>query len=160
VQNVVNYKVVVQVANDELKLRPGMTANVTIQTQSKEDVLKVPSAALRFNPSAFMPADEAVAAKTKGPGGANAQNGKTAAGGPGAKGPSSAPSKGMVARRDDRVWKPKAVTVKVGITDGQATEISGEGISEGMQVLVGVEDTKRASAGAAPLAATGGPRMR
>ena len=170
VQNVVNYKVVVQVANDELKLRPGMTANVTIQTQSKEDVLKVPSAALRFNPSAFMPADEAAAARTKGPGGAaNAQGSKTGPGGPGgfgAKGPSGAPSKGMVAKRDDRIWilgpdgKPKAVTVKVGITDGQSTEISGEGVREGMQVLVGVEDTKRASTGAAPLAATGGPRMR
>ena len=53
-----------------------------------------------------------------------------------------------------------AVIVKVGIADGQATEISGEGIREGMQVLVGVEDTKRANAGAAPLAPTGGPRMR
>ena len=51
-----------------------------------------------------------------------------------------------------------AVIVKVGITDGQATEISGEGIREGMQVLVGVEDTKRANVGAtAPL---GGQRMR
>ena len=72
----------------------------------------------------------------------------------------------MVARREDRVWilgpdgKPKAVIVKVGITDGQATEITGEGVTEGMQVLVGVEDTKRANAGTAPLAATGGPRMR
>ena len=70
----------------------------------------------------------------------------------------------MVAKRDDRVWilgpdgKPMAVIVKVGITDGQATEISGESIREGMQVLVGVEDTKRANVGAtAPL---GGQRMR
>ena len=143
-----------------------MTANVTIQTQSKEDVLKVPSAALRFNPSAFMPVDEAAAAKAKGQGAANTQGAnKAGPGGFGAKGPSGAPSKGMVARRDDRIWilgadgKPKAVTVKVGITDGQATEISGEGISEGMQVLVGVEDTKRPNGSVAPLA-TGGPRMR
>ena len=163
VQNVVNYKVVVQVANDELKLRPGMTANVTIQTQSKDDVLKVPSAALRFNPSAFMPADDAAAAKTKEPGGANGQGGRTGPGGTGAAGPAGSLSRGMVPKRDDRVWilgpdgKPKAIIVKVGITDGQATEISGEGIREGMQVLVGVEDPKRPASTAAPL---GGPRMR
>ncbi len=167
VQNVVNYKVVVQVANEELKLRPGMTANVTIQTLSKDDVLKVPSAALRFNPSAFMPAEDVAAAKTKRPAGAGAQQGggRPSPGGAGAAGPSGS-SRGLVARRDDRVWilgsngKPQAVVVKVGITDGQATEISGEGITEGMQVLVGVEDPKRTATGAAPLAPTGGPRMR
>lgn len=164
VQNVVNYKVVIQVVNDELKLRPGMTANVTIQTQSKEDVLKVPTAALRFNPTAFMPADDAAAAKTKGPGGPGGPGGRTGPGGAGAAGPGGSPPRGMVAKRDDRVWilgpdgKPMAVIVKVGITDGQATEISGESIREGMQVLVGVEDTKRANVGAtAPL---GGQRMR
>ncbi len=169
VQNVVNYKVVVQVSNDELKLRPGMTANVTIWTKSKDDVLKVPSAALRFNPSSFLPAEEAAAAKkAKGPGGPNSLGGKAGPGGAGPGGPggpSGSSSRGMVPRRDDRVWilgpngKPKSVVVTVGITDGQATEISGEGVSEGMQVLVGVEDPKRAT-GAAPLAATGGPRMR
>ena len=170
VQNVVNYKVVVQVSNDELKLRPGMTANVTIQTQSKEDVLKVPTAALRFNPMAFMPADDAAMAKTKGPNGPSGPSGpsgqgsRTGPGGAGTTSPGGSPPRGMVAKRDDRVWilgpdgKPMAVIVKVGITDGQATEISGESIREGMQVLVGVEDTKRANVGAtAPL---GGQRMR
>ncbi len=158
VQNVVNYKVVVQVANDDLKLRPGMTANVTILTQVKEDVLKVPSAALRFNPSAFMPADDAGAARTKGSGG---ENGRTGPGPARPTGQSRAAPPGMVAKRDDRVWilgpdgKPKAVVVKVGISDGQATEISGEGIVEGTQVLVGVEDPKRANVSAAPLTGRG-----
>ena len=165
-QNVVNYKVVVQVSNDELKLRPGMTANVTIQTQSKDDVLKVPTAALRFNPTAFMPADDAAMAKTKGPtgpSGPGGQGSRTGPGGVGATSPGGSPPRGMVAKRDDHVWilgpdgKPKVVIVRVGITDGQATEISGEGIREGMQVLVGVEDSKRANANAAPL--TGGGRM-
>ncbi len=173
VQNVVNYKVVVQVANDELKLRPGMTANVTIQTQSKQDVLKVPSAALRFNPTAFMPASDAT--KAKGPGGPGGPGGQKG-GGSGPAGPGgprggaagdAMSQRGMVARREDRLWilgsdgKPKAVTVKAGITDGQFTEISGENVSEGMQVLVGVEDPKRSSGSnnTAPLAG-GGPRMR
>ncbi|MBK8726409.1 MAG: efflux RND transporter periplasmic adaptor subunit [Holophagaceae bacterium] len=62
-QNVVTYKVVMDVDNEDLKLRPGMTANVAIQTQNRESVLKVPSAALRFNPLAFLPAADAKGAK-------------------------------------------------------------------------------------------------
>lgn len=49
-QNVVTYVVVIGVENKEMKLKPGMTANVSVKTQSKEDVLKVPNAALRFKP--------------------------------------------------------------------------------------------------------------
>jgi HlyD family secretion protein len=49
-QNVVNYIIVVSVNNDDLKLRPGMTANAYITTGQKLDVLRVPNAALRFRP--------------------------------------------------------------------------------------------------------------
>ncbi len=48
VQNVVTYDVVIKVDNPDLKLKPGMTANVSIITLIKKDVLKVPNAALRF----------------------------------------------------------------------------------------------------------------
>jgi HlyD family secretion protein len=51
VQNVVTYDVVIQVGNPELKLKPGMTANVSIIISTKKDVLKIPNAALRFKPS-------------------------------------------------------------------------------------------------------------
>ena len=51
VQNVVTYDVVIKVDNPELKLKPGMTANVSIITAIKKDVLKIPNAALRFSPS-------------------------------------------------------------------------------------------------------------
>ncbi|MBI3354792.1 MAG: efflux RND transporter periplasmic adaptor subunit [Nitrospirae bacterium] len=51
VQNVVTYDVVVRVDNHDLKLNPGMTANVSIIVASKKDVLKVPNAALRFTPA-------------------------------------------------------------------------------------------------------------
>lgn len=51
VQNVVTYDVLVKVENPELKLKPGMTANVSIVVSSKKDVLKIPNAALRFRPS-------------------------------------------------------------------------------------------------------------
>jgi HlyD family secretion protein len=50
VQNVVTYDVVVEVANPEMLLKPGMTANVTIVTARRDDVLRVPLQALRFSP--------------------------------------------------------------------------------------------------------------
>lgn len=61
VSNVVTYAVIVRVDNTELKLKPSMTANVTIVTEEKRDVLRVPAAALRFTPpgdvlAAFAPA--------------------------------------------------------------------------------------------------------
>ncbi|NWG04056.1 MAG: efflux RND transporter periplasmic adaptor subunit [Syntrophaceae bacterium] len=50
VQNVVTYDVVIQVDNKDLKLKPGMTANVSVQIEHKEGVLRIPNAALRFRP--------------------------------------------------------------------------------------------------------------
>ncbi|ABB33253.1 efflux transporter, RND family, MFP subunit [Geobacter metallireducens RCH3] len=49
-QNVVTYVVVIDVDNKDMKLKPGMTANVSIETARKDNVLKLPSAALRFRP--------------------------------------------------------------------------------------------------------------
>ncbi len=51
VQNVVTYDVVVKVSNPDLKLKPGMTANVSIILEEKDGVLRVPNAALRFKPA-------------------------------------------------------------------------------------------------------------
>jgi HlyD family secretion protein len=50
VQNVVTYNAVVQVANPDLRLKPGMTANVSFLVAERQDILKVPTAALRFQP--------------------------------------------------------------------------------------------------------------
>src|SRR3954468_7180799 len=55
VQNVVTYDTVIGVSNDELKLKPGMTANVSIVIAHKEDVVKVPNAALRYRPPSATP---------------------------------------------------------------------------------------------------------
>src|SRR5215207_3703841 len=52
VQNVVTYNVVIDVANPEQKLKPGMTANLEITIDERNNVLKVPNAALRFTPQA------------------------------------------------------------------------------------------------------------
>ena len=57
-QNVVTYDVVIDVANDDLALKPGMTATVTITTDQREDVLVVPLRALRFRPKKEHRADE------------------------------------------------------------------------------------------------------
>jgi len=141
-----------------LALRSGMTANVTINTNQVRDVLRVPNSALRFNPSAFIKDDK----KTDGPrlgqpvmfGGQRPAGG--AQSGTGSKG-------GMVARREDRIWvlesgKPKAIVVKAGISDGQFTEVSAEGLTEGLQILVGVENNKQAGGSPAPLTGTPGGR--
>ncbi len=64
IQNVVTYDVVIIVGNPELKLKPGMTANVSIIISTKKDILKIPNAVLRFKPSEKGPA----APEGKGPG--------------------------------------------------------------------------------------------
>lgn len=142
--NVVTYTVVVNVPNDDLKLLPGMTANITIMTAHESHVLRVPNAALRFNPFAFLPEAAKAAQGQQRPGG----------GAPGAM--QAKRDTGHVVKRDDHVWildatgKPKQVPVTLGISDGQFTEVSGDGIAEGMSLLVGVEEQKQAE-GARPL---------
>lgn len=99
-QNVVTYDAILRVDNPDGKLRPGMTANVRVVTEKREDVLRVPNAALRFKP-----APEILLAQTGGPGargfgGGNADGGappewqrrvaegeRPLGGGPGAGGP-------------------------------------------------------------------------
>ncbi|HMO65394.1 MAG TPA: efflux RND transporter periplasmic adaptor subunit [Verrucomicrobiota bacterium] len=68
-QNVITYTTVVDVANDDLKLRPGMTANVSIITAEQRNVLRVPNAALRFRPpeGAIVRGDTNAPAMTGGP---------------------------------------------------------------------------------------------
>lgn len=68
IQNVVNYIVIIDVQNDQLKLMPGMTANVKILVASATDVLRVPNMALRFQPPADL-------IDTTGTGGANGMRG-------------------------------------------------------------------------------------
>jgi HlyD family secretion protein len=55
IQNVVTYDVIIEVDNRDLRLKPGMTANVSIVTASKENALRVPNAALRFKPAGAAP---------------------------------------------------------------------------------------------------------
>ena len=60
--NVVTYEVVISAPNNDLKLKPGLTANVTIYTMEKNDVLAVPAKALRFTPNeAFLQEGQTIA---------------------------------------------------------------------------------------------------
>jgi HlyD family secretion protein len=80
VSNVVTYNAVVSVENNELKLRPGMTANVTFIVARRRNVLVVPNAALRFNPpedalAHLGEAERALASPTRGRGGPSMRGG-------------------------------------------------------------------------------------
>ncbi|MDQ6735356.1 MAG: efflux RND transporter periplasmic adaptor subunit [Nitrospirota bacterium] len=131
VQNVVTYDVVIGAENKDLRLKPGMTANVAIILAQKDDVLKVPIAALRFTP----PKSEHI----------------ESSGGPAV--PTAQPD---VRGRDDehtsikRVWKlsasgdPEVVPVQVGISDGNVTEIIAAGLSEADEVIIGIEMSRNA----------------
>ena len=120
VQNVVTYDVVLRVKNSELKLKPGMTANVSLIIEEKEDVLKIPNAALRFKP----PRKE---------GGAPPDIKKQI--------------KGSVVWVLSPENKPTPVPIKSGITDGQFTEVVGGKLKEGEAVITELlQNNKKAEA--------------
>lgn len=110
VQNVVTYDVIVQVSNPDLKLKPGMTASVSIVTSRRSSVLAVPNSALRFRP----PGQDSVN---------GTQQRKPAPG-----------------KRGTAVWilegkGLKRVVVKVGISDGSVTEVVSGALKEGQEVV-------------------------
>ena len=112
-QNVVTYNVVIDVDNKDGILLPGMTAQVSIVTNRKERVLRVPAAALRFRPP------EADAAATAAP----PEKGRRAA--------AQVPRVHVIG--ESGALTPKEI--KVGITDGRFTEVL-EGLAEGDEVVV------------------------
>ena len=133
VSNVVTYVVVIKVDNPEFKLKPGMTANVTIITDQKQGVLKIPNAALRFKWTEEK-------AEEKGKVGAAPKKPEV--------------GKDVSGRRTQGLWilekdKPKRVTVSLGISDGSYTEIAGGDLNEGDAAIVeAVGNSKKTQAGA------------
>ncbi len=103
-QNVVTYDVVIEVDNRDLFLKPGMTTNVSILTETVKDVLKIPNAALRYRPSAK--------AKGETPEGSKAPKG----------------TRVYLVGKDGL---PRAVPVKLGISDGVYTQVSEGALKEG-----------------------------
>ncbi len=141
VQNVVTYDAVIDVANDELKLKPGMTATVSVIVERRMDVLAVPNAALRFRPESVggSQATAAAAASTgfsprEAGGGASRQRGQGGQRGDDDAAPREV--KRTVYVLVDGEPQPREVTT--GITDGRLTEITGGTLKQGEQVIVGI----------------------
>lgn len=151
VQNVVTYDTVIGVSNADLKLKPGMTANVSVLVAKRDNVLQIKNAALRYRPA------EAAATESRPPGesgGTKPPGGRPAGGG------------GRERRTERTVYvlpagagKPKPVQIKTGISDGVVTEVV-EGLKEGDRVVT-AELTAATAAGSTPAPnpfSGGGPR--
>ena len=134
VQNVVTYDAVIGVNNEELLLKPGMTANVEFLVTNKSDVLKVSNAALRFRPaSERQPTPVAATGQAAGSGGGNRGGNRGAGQGPvGREG--RANREGTVYVLRDRKAIP--IKVRLGISDGTYTEVVGDDIKQGDQVIL------------------------
>jgi HlyD family secretion protein len=125
VQNVVTYDTVIGVDNQDLKLKPGMTANVSIISERKDNVLQIKNAALRYRP---------------------AEGGSTSSLNPASKGGSRPPGAmrravaGQERTSSERTVyrlsgsRPAPVRIKTGISDGIVTEVI-EGLNEGDRVV-------------------------
>lgn len=109
-ESVVTYEVVISAANPELKLKPRLTANISIYTIDRPDVLSVPAKALRFTPEKPIVGNDAVIVDCDSP--------------------------AKVWTRSGNVFTAHAV--ETGISNGVTTEITG-GIEEGTEVISGVE---------------------
>lgn len=138
ISNVVTYTVIIKVDNPELRLKPGMTANVTVVTDNRENVLKVPNAALRFKMAAERATD-------KGKSGSPAKRPE--------------PTKGQTAQKTQALWllendKPRRVVVSVGISDGSHTEITSGELKEGDAVIIEASVAAKKTGSTSPI---GGP---
>ena len=134
VQNVVTYDTVIGVNNADMKLKPGMTANVSVIVAERSNVLRVPNAALRFRPQEASTNAPSGAATSGGPPTGNAPSGQHPKG-------QHRPTRPVYLLEDG---KAVAVQVKVGITDGVYTEIT-DGLSESNSVVT-FASYKRSSA--------------
>ncbi len=166
--NVVNYPVVVAVDNPDGTLLPGMTATANFQIADAKNVLKVPTGALRFQPTQEMIAQMRAEYAARGDSAGRAAGGSTAAGRRGGSGGSAgnggfggggrAGGRGGAAGQRPAdvgmLWylnkdgKLAVSRVHTGLTDGQYTEISGPNLQEGMQIIAAVTGGSAAASSA------------
>lgn len=130
-QNVVTYDTIIDAPNPELKLKPGMTANVTIEVARRDNVLRVPASALRFKPDAAVLAHFGLKGVTMG--------GKVS----------------TVWVSEGTTITP--VTVTTGATDGTQTEILNAPFAEGTRIVT--RATSSASGATIVSTATGNPLL-
>ncbi|MCU0795865.1 MAG: efflux RND transporter periplasmic adaptor subunit [Akkermansiaceae bacterium] len=135
---VVTYDTELVVLNEDLSLRPGMTATVDISIEDKQDILVVPNAALRFDPEYALSIGKEDDSKrtivqSLSPGGGRRWRGP-------------APRKPGSSDGTPRVWTLKdgqavEIEVKPGITDGRVTEILGDSLKPGTPVIISIKPT-------------------
>jgi HlyD family secretion protein len=138
---VVNYSTELEVSNEDLSLRPGMTATVDIAIVDKQDILVVPNSALRFDPvaaAAIGKPDETkrTLVQSLSPGGGRRWRG-------------APPPKPGSTSTEPRVWtirngEPVEIHVTPGITDGRVTEITGNSITPDTPVIVSIKPVEPA----------------
>lgn len=130
VQNVVTYNVVLDVENPELKLKPGMTANLTVTIAERTNVLRIPNAALRFTPQGVT--QEQIRAMLNADAGdkrEDRQGGRQ--------------TTAIIQGQRRIVWtlgpdkKPQPKKIKLGITDGVNTEVVEGEVNEGDVIITG-----------------------
>jgi HlyD family secretion protein len=164
VQNVVTYDAVIDVDNTDLRLRPSMTANVTIVYDERHDALAVSNAALRFRAPASLAGSAA-------PAGSGGRHGHGASGGPperaggsasavagagagaGVSASASAGGGGGPASRTIWVMRgsvPQEVTIHTGLSDGTVTEVLDGDLHEGDLVVIDTSNADGAPSGAPP----------
>jgi len=130
-QNVVTYEADLDVTNDDLSLRPGMTATADIRVQESKGVFLVPTAALRFNPEAAVKAAGA-AKKSFVQSLIPMPTRNRSRPDPAESADKSKTSAHIFILHDG---KAEPIAIKTGITDGRRTEVSGAGLTEGMLVI-------------------------
>src|SRR2546428_443865 len=142
VQNVVTYDTVIGVNNADLKLKPGMTANVSIVIAHKDDVLKISNAALRYRPANAPTPERSPAGQNRG-----------GAGGCGSARPRATSRTVYVLRGGEA----QPVQIKTGISDGTTTEVL-EGLADKDRVITGQLNAPNAASPPQQGNPFGGPR--
>ena len=169
--NVVTYPVIIEVANPDGRLRPEMTADVTIEVATARDVLRVANAALRFRPTDTGEASGAAAGGAPRAGGTETSQGSATGGsrsglqGPRPGGQSERPAPqtastgvgeaeaGAVLRTVyflDAAGAPVPTRIRTGLSDGRFTEVLGGDLKEGEAVVVGFATVRVNTTGGRP----------
>jgi HlyD family secretion protein len=165
VQNVITYDAVIQVDNAGLKLKPGMTANVTFIYADRQNVLRVPSAALRFRPPPDLLADGGTKPGDGAGGGGGGKKGKhngkkskndstsgSATASTSGPAPARAPTRSVWILRNGALAE---IPVVIGVADGSHVEVESPELAEGDVVITDAigrserAEAKRAKAQAA-----------
>jgi HlyD family secretion protein len=164
VNNVVTYDCVIGVTNSDYKLKPGMTANVSIVIAQREDALVIPNGALRFRPpeNAKLQTNtvEMQAAPATNSGNFSGGSGGHRGGGRG-RGERQVFHTVYTLAGEGKNVKLQAVQIRTGISDGISTEVL-SGLNEGDRVVTGTVSTGAATSAATsnPFGGGGMPRMR